>query len=213
MQGGEDDEGVQHDLFDWSVDGDQLWACLVECAGADVPATDTSLAIAAVRQARRTGLGLLDQVACVDDVLARAGAVDHLRAVFLLSSCRTTEVDVVVAGAPRLWTSGGTAAPVERVHLPPGPLLGNHGVRTVHTVDLAPGAAVVALSDGVMAAGVHTGRGITGADITRLIASAATTQDVPRALLEEVRRREASTGLPDDATCLVLGRDGPAEQA
>ncbi|MEI4273159.1 SpoIIE family protein phosphatase [Klenkia sp. LSe6-5] len=198
------------DLFDWSVDGDRLSACLVECAGSDVPATDTSLAVAAVRQARRTGQTLLEQVGCVDDVLARAGAAGHLRAVFLEADRGVGRVDLVLAGAPQLWTSTGDTREATRLRLPSGPLLGQADVRTTCTVELLPGAAVLAFSDGVLAAGVHEGRGLSADDVGRLVRAAGTAQDVPRTVLDEARRRGSPTGLPDDATCLVLSRDQAA---
>ena len=194
------------DLFDWSIDGDGLSACLVECAGSTVPTTDTSLAIAAARQARRVGRPLLEQVSAVDDVLARAGATDHLRAVFLHADRRTCQVHLVVAGAPLLWTTGADGSPAHRLRTPSGPLLGNPGRRTSTTVVLDPGQALLAVSDGVLVAGVDAGHGLTDADVAHAVRSADAASDVPRALLDEVRRRAAPTGLPDDATCLSLSR-------
>ncbi|MCO7222597.1 SpoIIE family protein phosphatase, partial [Klenkia sp. PcliD-1-E] len=140
------------DLFDWSVDGDHLSACLVECAGDGVPATDTSLAVAAARQARRAGSSLLDQVRSVDDVLAREGAAGLLRGVFLRADRTTCRLELVVAGAPQLWWLPGDGSPGGRLRLPTGPLLGAPGARDVAAVDLDPGAAVLVLSDGVLAA-------------------------------------------------------------
>jgi len=198
------------DLFDWSVDGDRLSACLVECAGSTVPTTDTSLAIAAVRQARRTGLALAEQVRAVDDVLARAGAVGHLRGVFLEADRTTHRVQLVIAGAPLLWTTGSDGAPARRFRPASGPLLGTPADRSPVTVALDPGAALLALSDGVLAAGVDAGRGLSATGIGHAVRAADAAVDAPRALLDEVRRRAAPTGLTDDATCLSLSRDPAA---
>ncbi|GHJ51944.1 phosphatase [Nonomuraea sp. TT08I-71] len=95
---------VRGDGFDWSDDGHRLWLSVVNGSGEGVAASLlTSLAIHALRNARRARLGLADQAALADQaVYALHRGEQHLSALLLELDLATGMLTVVDAGSPRL---------------------------------------------------------------------------------------------------------------
>jgi len=96
---------VRGDNFDWSQNGDVLTVTVTNGMGESVTAaTLTTLAITAVRNARRAGLDLVDQAVLANEaVWAYHGGDQHVATLLLevhLPSGRTRVVD---AGSPQLW--------------------------------------------------------------------------------------------------------------
>ena len=95
---------VRGDGFDWSDDGHRLWLSVVNGSGEGVAASMlTSLAIHALRNARRARLGLADQAALADQAIyALHRGEQHLSALLLELDLATGMLTVVDAGSPRL---------------------------------------------------------------------------------------------------------------
>jgi hypothetical protein len=95
---------VRGDGFDWSDDGHRLWLSVVNGSGEGVAAAMlTSLAIHALRNARRAELGLADQAALADQAIyALHRGEQHLSALLLELDLASGTLNVVDAGSPRL---------------------------------------------------------------------------------------------------------------
>ncbi|SCL41568.1 Stage II sporulation protein E (SpoIIE) [Micromonospora pallida] len=95
---------VRGDSFDWSDDGDRLWLSVVNGTGEGVAAAMlTSLAVHALRNARRAGLPLADQAALADQAVYAMHHGDQYLSVLLIElDLRAGAVTVVDAGSPRL---------------------------------------------------------------------------------------------------------------
>ncbi|MEU6076090.1 PP2C family protein-serine/threonine phosphatase [Micromonospora sp. NPDC047074] len=95
---------VRGDSFDWSDDGNRAWLSTVNGTGEGVAASMlTSLATHALRNARRSGLGLADQAALADQAIYDLHRGDqHLAALLMELDLRSGRLTVVDAGSPRL---------------------------------------------------------------------------------------------------------------
>ncbi|WDZ84969.1 PP2C family protein-serine/threonine phosphatase [Micromonospora cathayae] len=95
---------VRGDSFDWSDDGTRLWLSVVNGMGEGVAASMlTSLAVHALRNARRAGLPLADQAALADQAIHAVYHGDQYVSTLLLElDLREGTLDVVDAGSPRL---------------------------------------------------------------------------------------------------------------
>ncbi|MEU4568218.1 PP2C family protein-serine/threonine phosphatase [Micromonospora sp. NPDC023956] len=95
---------VRGDSFDWSDDGNRLWLSVINGMGEGVAASMlTSLAVHALRNARRAGLCLADQAALADQAIyAMHHGDQHLSVLLLELDLRDGTVTVVDAGSPRL---------------------------------------------------------------------------------------------------------------
>ncbi|MFG1890249.1 PP2C family protein-serine/threonine phosphatase [Micromonospora sp. NPDC049051] len=100
---------VRGDSFDWSDDGSRVWLSTINGTGEGVAAAMlTSLATHALRNARRSGLGLADQAALADQAvydLHRGG--QHLATLLMELDLRSGVLTVVDAGSPRLMLLRG----------------------------------------------------------------------------------------------------------
>ncbi|MER7416414.1 PP2C family protein-serine/threonine phosphatase [Micromonospora peucetia] len=95
---------VRGDSFDWSDDGTRVWLSTINGTGEGVAASMlTSLATYALRNARRSGLGLADQAALADQAVydLHRGS-QHLATLLMQLDLRSGRLTVVDAGSPRL---------------------------------------------------------------------------------------------------------------
>ena len=196
------------DNFDWSADADHLTLTVTNGMGQGIDAALlTSLAINALRNARRAGIGLADQAALADQaVYAQYQGQSYLSVVLLRFDLASGRVEVVDAGSPQLLRlRGGT---VERVpfeeQLPLGMFEETDYV--AHEFSVEPGDRLVFVSDGVYAVASPEGerygeralaRAITA---TRLLPPA----EVPRALLRELSGHRGDPTPEDDALVVCL---------
>ncbi|MFE9204996.1 PP2C family protein-serine/threonine phosphatase [Micromonospora sp. NPDC007230] len=95
---------VRGDSFDWSDDGRRLWLSVINGSGEGVAASMlTSLAIHALRNARRAELTLADQAALADQAIyALHRGEQYLSALLLELDLASGAMTVVDAGSPRL---------------------------------------------------------------------------------------------------------------
>ncbi|MFG2839398.1 PP2C family protein-serine/threonine phosphatase [Streptomyces zaomyceticus] len=104
-------------LLDWSATEDELLLIVADGVGDGTPAALVStLALNAVRNARRAGLDLVGQAGLTDQALyGQYRGKSPLAALLLRLDVATGAVEVVDAGSPTLWRIRGAA--IERVEL------------------------------------------------------------------------------------------------
>ncbi len=196
---------VTSDLFDWTLNGDRLTVALLDASGRGLAATQAGdLALAALRNARRSGLGIAEQAALADQALWDRHHGHVVVHVLLL------EIDLV-APAARAVHAGSAHALRRRgrevetldlvAHEPFGLL--DRTRYEAHPVDVQPGDALLLLSDGVVTARDPAGQvyGIEG--VAHRLAHTSAARELPSWLITDVRRH-AGGDLDDDATALML---------
>ncbi|WP_307671008.1 PP2C family protein-serine/threonine phosphatase [Streptomyces sp. V2I9] len=205
---------IHGDNFDWAADADELTLAVTNGMGEGIQASLlTNLAVNALRNARRAGVGIADQAALADQAIydQHRGA-SHVSTLLLRFELATGRVGVVDAGSPQLWMQRGRA--VHRVELEAQLPLGmfEESQYAVQEFHVEPGDRLLLFSDGVYdtvspQGEVYGDRMLARAiQSTRLLPAAT----VPRALLAELaeyRRKET----PDDALVLCLDWYGRQE--
>ncbi|MFE7138067.1 PP2C family protein-serine/threonine phosphatase [Streptomyces sp. NPDC057644] len=198
---------IHGDNFDWAADGDELTLAVTNGMGEGIQASLlTNLAVNALRNARRAGIGIADQAALADQALydQHRGA-SHVSTLLLHFELATGRVGVVDAGSPQLWLQRGRT--VRRVELEAQLPLGmfEESQYTVQEFHVEPGDRLLLFSDGVYDAVSPLGEVYGDRLLARAIQStrllpAAT---VPRAMLGELAEHRG-TETPDDALVLCL---------
>ncbi|MGY1639479.1 PP2C family protein-serine/threonine phosphatase, partial [Geodermatophilus sp. SYSU D00742] len=192
---------VGGDTFDYTLDRDALQLSVTDAVGHHVPAALlATLLVGALRNARRRGLDLLEQVRYANDALAENATLGHFVTGQLVRVDLTTgAARVVNAGHPLpLRLRAGRVSTVELTVDPP------FGVRpggsfTVQPLTLEPGDRLVFLTDGMQE------RNAASLDVAAALADTADLhpREVVHALGAAVL---GATGgdLEDDATMLCL---------
>jgi serine phosphatase RsbU (regulator of sigma subunit) len=202
---------VTSDLFDWSLNGDRLTVALLDAAGRGLVATQVGdLALAALRNARRSGLAIAEQAALADQALwsrHHGYAVVH---VLLLEIDLAQDTAVAVhAGSPIALRRRGHDVSVLELGRPHEPLgLLDRTRYEASRVDVRPGDALLLLSDGVAAVRAREGElgGLDG--LAHRLAHSSAPRDLPSWLIADLRAR-AGGDLDDDATALAFEWHGP----
>ena len=209
---------VGGDHFDWSVDGDRLTLTVLNGTGTGLAASMlTALTVNAMRNARRSGGGLVEQAELASDtIFYQHRGERHVATLLLAVDTVTGRVRAVDAGSPHvLRLRGGTVTemPLEQ-QLPLGMFAETR--YTVQEFDLEPGDRLFVVSDGVYAA--EPG-GQEAYGVRAMARSMRSTRLQPAAeavgtVMRELFAYHADTDLRDDAVvvCLdwhgVSGRDG-----
>jgi serine/threonine protein phosphatase PrpC len=200
---------VGGDAFDYSLDGDTLHVAVFDGMGHGLQATLlASVALAAYRNARRSGRSLVETAAVVDEVLGEAfGDDSFVTAVLGRLDLVTGTLSLLSAAhpAPLLIRNG---RPVGEVSVEPGFPLG-FGSRDdeVVTASLEPGDRLLLFSDGVVEARSTDGE-FFGIDrlvdlVTRQESARQPAPETLRRLINAVLDHQQDT-LQDDATVLLL---------
>ncbi|MEH0827256.1 MULTISPECIES: PP2C family protein-serine/threonine phosphatase [unclassified Micromonospora] len=146
--------GVGGDHFDWSVDGDRLTLTVLNGTGTGMAAALlTALTVNAMRNARRSGGGLVEQAELASDTIHyQHRGSRHVATLLLSVDTGTGRVRAVDAGSPHLLRlRGGTVTPIELDRqLPLGMFAETR--YDVQEFDLEPGDRLFVVSDGVYAA-------------------------------------------------------------
>ncbi|NEB74675.1 serine/threonine-protein phosphatase [Streptomyces sp. SID14478] len=211
---------IYGDNFDWAETENTLTLSVTNGMGEGIQAALlTSLAVNALRNARRAGIGIADQAALADQALfAQYRGEEYVATLLLSFDLDTGRVEVVDGGSPQLWRHRGKT--VEHVPFDAQLPLGMFEETDYVTQEfqVVPGDRLVFVSDGVFAAlsdkGEAFGEKMLGRAIqaARLLPAAA----VPRAILQELSEYlDAGPGpeVGDDALVLCLdwfGRDARA---
>ncbi|MET9479311.1 PP2C family protein-serine/threonine phosphatase [Streptomyces sp. NPDC006638] len=198
---------IHGDNFDWSSDGDQLTLAVTNGMGEGIQASLlTNLAVNALRNARRAGIGIADQAALADQALyEQHRGASYVSTLLLRFELATGAVEAVDAGSPQLWRRRDRT--VERIpfdaQLPLG--MFEESDYRVQRFQALPGDRFFFVSDGVYAAvspqgEIYGERALARAINATSLLPAAT---VPRAVLQELAtHRDAES--TDDALVLCL---------
>jgi serine phosphatase RsbU (regulator of sigma subunit) len=200
---------VGGDAFDYSLDGDTLHVAVFDGMGHGLQATLlASVALAAYRNARRSGQSLVETAAVVDEVLGdQFGDDSFVTAVLGRLDLVTGTLSLLSAAhpAPLLIRNG---RPVGEVSVEPGLPLG-FGTRADSVADasLEPGDRLLMFSDGVVEAR-STGGEFFGIDrlvdlVTRQESGRQPAPETLRRLINAVLEHQQDM-LQDDATVLLL---------
>ncbi|MGW7460654.1 PP2C family protein-serine/threonine phosphatase [Streptomyces sp. NPDC054797] len=198
---------IHGDNFDWSTTADTLTMTVTNGMGEGIQASLlTNLAINALRNARRAGIGIADQAALADQaVYAQYRGREYVSTLLLCLELATGHGQVVDAGSPQLWRYRDRT--VERVPFEAQFPLGmfEESLYSVQRFDALPGDRLIFVSDGVYGAADKGGVAYSERALARAIHATALlpAAAVPRAILEELTAyRDAAP--EDDAlvTCL-----------
>lgn len=205
---------VRGDNFDWSCAADHLQLTVSNGVGEGVAASLlTHLAVVALRNARRAGLGLSDQARLADQaVYAHHHGALSVSTLLLEFNFAAGRAWAVHAGSPVLFRQQGPE--LERVELteqlPLGMFDGTPYTR--EEFPIARGDRLLVVTDGVYDAVARAG-GATFSDVELPRLAAATRAlpplDVVRTIVDELRTHQ-SDQLEDDAVIVCLdwtGRD------
>ncbi|MFG2872672.1 PP2C family protein-serine/threonine phosphatase [Streptomyces sp. NPDC048338] len=200
------------DNYDWSVSADHLTLTVTNGMGEGIEAALLSnLAVHALRNARRAGLGLADQAALADQaVYGRYRGAAHVAVLLLRFDLDTGEVEVVDAGSPRLWRlrDRSVESVLFEAQLPLGMFEETDYV--VERFSVLPGDRLLFGSDGVYDAHSPVGESYGRRALARALT--ATTllppTQVPAALLRELAAHHGDTPLDDDALVVCLDWHG-----
>ncbi|MET3987945.1 GAF domain-containing SpoIIE family protein phosphatase [Streptomyces sp. PvR034] len=204
------------DSFDWSSGPDHLTLTVNNGMGEGIDAALlTNLAVSALRNARRSGLGLADQVALADQaVFGQYHGRVHLAMLLLRFCLDTGEVEVIDAGSPRVWRLRGGI--VEEVVLEAQLPLGmfEDTVYSCQSFRVLPGDRLFFLSDGVYDVLSPGGERYSQHALARAVMNTRLLppSQVPRALLEELAGHRGGVEIADDAMVVCLdwhGRPDP----
>lgn len=203
---------IAGDAYDWSLDGPRLSVLACDGMGHGVPASlGTTIALTALRNARRAQLPLIDQVALADQALyAHFGGSQYVSGLFMELDVATGRLGMVGTGATQLWLM--RAGELTEIAVDAQLALGMFEETRYdeHWLMLEPDDRLVVVSDGVAAD--HGGnRGLevepTVRD-TRLLDADEAVRHVMRALSSHHK----SKPLDDDAVALCLDWSGPTRR-
>ncbi|MEU5775924.1 PP2C family protein-serine/threonine phosphatase [Streptomyces venezuelae] len=199
---------IHGDNFDWSASADDLTLTVTNGMGEGIEAALlTSLAINALRNARRAGLSLTDQACLADQAVYGhyQGAV-HLSMLLLRFDLATGETEIIDAGSPRMWrVRGGKAEPIELdAQLPLG--MAEDTPYSAERFRAEPGDRLLFVSDGVYDVTSPSGERYSERALTRAMTSTRLLppSQVPRAVLHELSWHRGPTAADDDAMILCL---------
>lgn len=199
---------IYGDCFDWSASAHKLAVTLINGMGEGTSAALlTNLAINALRNARRAGIGLDAQAELADQAIyAQYRGQEHVAALLLEFDLATGEIDAVDAGSPRLWRlrDGKAERLVFDEQLPLGTF--EDTTYTIERLQALPGDRFVFVSDGVYnVPGVH-GEPYGDRDLIQAVVATASlpASHVPGAVLDELRSRREGDLAADDAMIVCL---------
>lgn len=198
---------IHGDNFDWSTTADTLTLTVTNGMGEGIQASLlTNLAVNALRNARRAGIGIADQAALADQaVYGQYRGREYVSTLLLSFELATGHGQVVDAGSPQLWRYRNRS--VERLEFEAQLPLGmfEESLYTPQEFQALPGDRLVFVSDGVYAAAreggeIYSERALARAiHATSLLPAAA----VPRAILRELTAyRDADAD--DDALVMCM---------
>ncbi|MFI6108099.1 PP2C family protein-serine/threonine phosphatase [Streptomyces sp. NPDC051310] len=203
---------IHGDNFDWSTSADRLTLTVTNGMGEGIEAALlTSLAINALRNARRAGLSLADQAFLADQAIYGhyRGSV-HLSVLLLSFDLATGEAEVVDAGSPRMWRlRRGKAEPVAlEAQLPLGMFEDTN--YTPQPFRVEPGDRLFFLSDGVYDVASPAGERYSEKALTRAMTATRLLppSQVPHAVLQELAGHRGSLDADDDAMVVCLDWHG-----
>ena len=207
---------IYGDNFDWAATAETLTVSVTNGMGEGIGASLlTNLAVNALRNARRAGIGIADQAALADQALyAQYRGSAYVSSLLMCFELATGKAAIVDAGSPQLWRQRGKS--VERVpfdaQLPLG--MFEETAYAAQSFQVLPGDRLVIVSDGVYDTSSPHGERYGESALARAIGAATLlpAADVPGVILHELADYR-SADAADDALVLCLdwaGRGGSA---
>jgi hypothetical protein len=199
---------VHGDNFDWSADGGRLTLYVSNGMGEGIEAALlTSLAVNALRNARRAGVPLADQAALADQaVYGHYRGRSHLSVLMVEFDLATGRARLVDAGSPRLLRLRAGAVEPVRVdaQLPLGMFEETDYVAQEFRVE--PGDRLVFASDGVYDVVSPRGEAYGDAALARAVRATRLlpAAEVPQAVLRELAGHRGTPDAADDALVMCL---------
>ncbi|WP_176582983.1 PP2C family protein-serine/threonine phosphatase [Streptomyces marincola] len=203
---------IRGDVFDWSTSAEHLTLTVINGMGEGIEAALlTNLAVNALRNARRAGLGLAEQAYLADQaVYGQYRGVAYVSALLLRFELATGLVTVIDAGSPRMWLRrrGRVELPPFDAQLPLGMFEDTEYRPERFRVE--PGDRLFFLSDGVYDAASPAGERYEEKALARALSSTGLLPpgQVPRAVLEELARYRGGPSPEDDAMVVCLDWHG-----
>ncbi|MFI2620154.1 PP2C family protein-serine/threonine phosphatase [Streptomyces sp. NPDC018584] len=199
---------IHGDNFDWSASADHLTLTVTNGMGEGIEAALlTSLAINALRNARRAGLSLGDQACLADQAVYGhyQGAV-HLSMLLLRFDLATGETEIIDAGSPKMWRmrNGRAESVALDAQLPLG--MSEDTPYTAEHFQVRPGDRLLFVSDGVYDVASPTGERYSERALTRAMTNSRLLppSQVPRAVLHELSGHRGPIAADDDALIVCL---------
>ncbi|MFF0967006.1 PP2C family protein-serine/threonine phosphatase [Streptomyces sp. NPDC003703] len=200
------------DNFDWSASADHLTLTVTNGMGEGIQAALlTNLAVNAMRNARRAGLGLADQARLADQaVYAQYHGAAHVSVLLLRFDLATGEVQAVDAGSPRLWRLRGNHVDAMSLdaQLPLG--MFEDTPYECEYFQVQPGDRLLIGSDGVYDTPSSAGEKYGERALARALTATRLLPppQVPGAVLRELAAYRGETPLDDDALVVCLDWNG-----
>ncbi|MER7077895.1 Serine phosphatase RsbU, regulator of sigma subunit [Saccharopolyspora kobensis] len=203
---------IRGDNFDWAEDVDSLTVAVTNGMGESTSAAMlTTLAITALRNARRSGANLATQAALADQAIwSHHAGSQHVSTLLMQIDLVTGAVRAIDAGSPRMWRVRDDG--VERIdldaQLPLGMLDGTE--YDVQDFQLEPGDRLVILTDGIYDA-VLADRDYSTTALRRALYSSRHLDpaEAVRSLLSDLRAFLQDSDLDDDAVAVCVDWLGP----
>lgn len=202
---------IYGDNFDWSTSADELVLTVSNGMGEGVDAALlTSLAVNALRNARRAGVSLADQAALADQAIyGQYAGRRHVPALLLRFRLSTGEAEVVDAGSPKMWRlrDGDVARVAFDAQLPLG--MFEDTPYTAEPFRVVPGDRLVFVTDGVYDVASPAGERYGHQALAHAIAATSRlpAARVPRGILEQLASHRSATST-DDAMVVCLDWHG-----
>ncbi|MBG6104663.1 PP2C family protein-serine/threonine phosphatase [Micromonospora vinacea] len=207
---------VGGDHFDWSLDGDRLTVTVLNGEGNGLAASLlTAVTVNAMRNARRSGGGLVEQAELASDtVFYQHRGARYVATLLLEVDTRLGRVRAVDAGSPHLLRMRGST--VEPMKLDQQLPLGMFAETRyeLQEVQLAPGDRLFVVSDGVWAA-EPPGQEPYGQRMMARSLRATRLQPPAEAVgtvMRELHAYHADSDLRDDAVVVCLDWHGPPDR-
>ncbi|MFD7663769.1 PP2C family protein-serine/threonine phosphatase [Streptomyces sp. NPDC059788] len=198
---------IHGDNYDWAADANELTLAVTNGMGTGIEASVLShLAVNALRNARRAGIGIADQAALADQALyGQYRGSAYVSTLLLRFELATGRVEVVDAGSPQLWRRRGRT--IDLVPLEPQLPLGmfEETQYVAQEFEVLPGDRLLFVSDGVYAAVSPPGEEYGEHALARAIhaTSLLPAASVPRAVLRDLSEHRDAESM-DDALVLCL---------
>lgn len=198
---------LRGDSFDWSADDDSVTVAVANGMGDSVDAALlTSLAINALRNARRAGVGLADQAALADQAIwAQHGGDRYVSTLLLRFDLATGVVSAVDAGSPVVWRLRGDEA--EQIELASQGALGmfEETRYEVQQFQVQRGDRLMIISDGVFEARYEdTGYGTLALRRALDVSRSLPPIDAVATVMSDLRAFLHDDDLQDDAVVVCL---------
>ena len=205
---------VTSDLYDWSWSPDGVWFALLDATGPRgrrglAAAQTATLALTALRNARRSGADLAEQAWLADQAVAdHEGGESRVVALLATVDVESGHASVVGAGGPSLLLGEPQGRPWVPQRLTEQPPLGSgdHDEYRCDDVTLEPDQWLLAVSDGVLEACGGDGEAFGPDRLRDLLDVGGPAIDAPRRIVEAVVAH-SGPDLDDDASAILLARD------